>query len=521
MTNTTIIANGTVLTCDAAHRCGAYHLVLANGRILDLSENLDKLKRDHPDAQIVDASGKLLLPGFVNAHFHGESFLLHPLTRGLHMALWKDNAPLRQTTERLMHVSSRKDIGVLYRAAYAAHARCGTTSVGEFPMPWDEESFKQVVTEGGESRAHLVVTLQNWDHIRTAKALAGKCPRVALNLGKESDLTVYSIENVLRAAKDLKAPILAHIAEQREDADIMLKNFQKGIINLLHGFNALRPETILIHANHITEDEAVKVKDADGTVVVCPRSTAAKQTGYPALRSLAKHRVRLALGTDWGNVDMLEEMRFVYQLPLVVPGLRMLSPLEVVHMATINGAAALGLHKETGSLETGKRADIVFFSLNAIRLPLLRKQSPAEEVAQLVVEALTAGDISDVMVAGEFVVHEQKLTRVAEPELIQEWRALCSRFYPEQAALQSVTPPAAPPSNVIPFMQDVRTAQEEPAGGFESGFAPQPPPTVTTRTEAPPPHPLANRPKVQREPVKPELPKDTRRVFGDDEDFDI
>ncbi len=518
MTTTVIIANGIVLTCDANNRCGAYHLLLGNGRILDLSESLDKLTRENPHAEIIDASGKLLLPGFVNAHFHGESFLLHPLTDGTHLAFWREHTQLKQTTERLVHASGIKDLRVLYRTTYAAHARCGTTCVGEFPLQVHEDGLTQMAREIEASRMGCVLALQTWDHIRWAKALGVKRPRVAVSLGDERNLTVYSIENALRAAKELQASVLAHVAEQREDAETMLRNFQKGIVTLLHSFNALRPETILVHTNHITEDEAGKVKEVHGTVVVCPRSTAAKQTGYPALRHLAKHHVRLALGTDWGKVDMLDEMRFVSQLPLVVPGLRAFSPLEIVRMATINGAAALNMHKETGSLEAGKRADIVFFSLDSIRLPLLSKESSAEEVARVVVDAMTTGDISDVMIAGTFAVRDRKLTVVSEAELTTEWRELRGRFLPMQFTSPFVVQPSAQPTNIIPFIQDLRAPQEEITEGFESGFAPSSPLPPVTPAEAPP-HPFASRPTIQREPVKPELPKDTRKVFGEDEDF--
>ncbi len=516
MTNTSIIANGIVLTCDATNRCGPYHLLVANGRILDISESFDKLVRDNPDAEIIDASDKLLLPGFINAHYHTESFLLHALTDGTHYTLWNENTTLKQTSERLMHTSSAKDLDVLYGTVYAAHARCGTTWVGEFPPCVHEESLVQIARAIETSRLGCVLALRTWDHIRGARALGSRGLRVAVSLGEERDMTVYSIENALRAAKDLKASILAHVAEQREDADTMLRNFQKGIITLLQSFNALRPETIIVHANHITETEAAMVKDANGTVVVCPRSTAAKQTGYPALRHLAKRFVRLALGTDWGSIDMVEEMRFVSQLPLVVPGLRAFSPLEIVRMATINGAAALNIHKDTGSLEVGKRADIVFFSLNSLRVAQLSKHSRAEEVARCVVDILTTGDISDVMVAGEFVLRDRTLARTSEPERIAEWRGLCSRYLPGQPALQTPVQPAAQPANIIPFTQEPREPQA--AEGFESGFPPSPSPPVATTPEVPP-HPFANRPKVQREPAKIELPKNTRTVFGEDEDI--
>ena len=516
MSHTTIIANGIVLTCDAANRCGTYHLVVGNGRIVALSDNVERLRREHPDAHVLDATGRLVLPGFVNAHVHSEGVLLHPLTKGRHLALWGEAQQFHHVREHLVHPSSTKEIHTLYRTAYAAHLASGTTTVAEFPLPFPEESFTTMMDAVRGSGLVSLITLRSWEHVRRVQALGAKRPRVAVSLGDERELTVYSLENTLKAAKELKAPLLAHCTEQREDAETVVKHFHKGIIGLLRSFNALHDSTILVHANHISEDEVANVKEVGGTVVACPRSTAAKQTGYPALRHLAKRHVGLALGTDWGNVDMVEEMRFMNQLPMVVPGLRFFSALEIVRMATINGAHALGLQKETGSLEVGKRADMLFFSLQSLRLPRVQNISAAEELADLVVNSLTSGDLSDVMIGGTFAMKDRRLTLLPEEALVEEWQALRSRILPTAVSTPLFSASLKQPTNVLPFTHDQRATTDEPAEGFEAGFAPSS--AADDRTEKPA-HPFANLAKVQREPIKPELPKDTRRVFGEDDDF--
>ncbi|MBI5470725.1 MAG: hypothetical protein HY961_00125, partial [Ignavibacteriae bacterium] len=138
---TIILANGIVLTCDATNRAGRYSIAITDGRIRDIADRADVLQKAYEEAAIVDASQKLIVPGFVNAHHHGASFLLRTLTDGVHASLWNSEARLEQACDRLMHASHYADLKQLYQALYLAHLRSGTTCVGESPLPLDETGF--------------------------------------------------------------------------------------------------------------------------------------------------------------------------------------------------------------------------------------------------------------------------------------------------------------------------------------------------------------------------------------------
>jgi 5-methylthioadenosine/S-adenosylhomocysteine deaminase len=513
MAQTTILANGTVLACDAMDHCGRIHMLIGGRHILALSRNLDSLRKENPDATILDVKEKLILPGFVNAHFHGESFLLRRLTDGIHFGLWNGLVPLRQAVDKLLDRSSYDDVRRLYRAAYLAHLKSGTTCVGEFPALYDDEAFLRVIESVAESGVATIVALQNWDQIRKVQAMRENKPRAAISLGREEEFTVYSIEKLSQAAKGLRTPLLAHIGEQRSDMETVRKNFQKSTVALLNSFNAFAAGTILVHANHAGEDEVQIIHDAGGTVVVCPRSTAWKQTGYPALRHLAKQHVRLALGTDWGEVDMLEEMRFMSTLPLLVAGLPMFPATEILKMATIHGAQALGFSEELGSIEVGKRATLVMFDIADIRLPVLSQAPTASEMADLVIHHLTTRDITDVVIDGEFRVREREAA--GESDIIEELYALARKFIPQHEQTQQG--PAEQGANVLPFIAEVRSPQGE-TEGFESGFAEKARQATIVEIAEKPVNPLINRPKPARDPIKPELPPNTKRVFGEDDD---
>lgn len=515
MHDSRIIANGIVLTCDSTNRCGRFHIAIEGGSIVAIAENLESLAKKFPDASVIDATGKLVLPGFVNAHYHGESFLLRALTKGIHFGLWKDDEQIKQVYDKLLHSTSHDDIRRIYLAAYLAHLKSGTTCVGEFPPQLDEDSLAHLLESIASTGITCVATLRSWDHIRKVQAMREKKPRSAVSLGSEQDFTVYSIEKIAQAAKELRAPLVAHIGEQRDDVEIVRKNFQKSILTLLNSFNAIRQNTIIVHANHASDDEVTMLKELGGTVTVCARSTAAKQTGYPAIRQLAKRHVRMAIGSDWGNVDMIEEMRFMSQLPLLVPGLRPFSSVEILRMATINGAVALGLQSELGSIEVGKRADFVFLATGDIRMPVLYSQTSAEELADAVVHECTTANIADVMIHGAFCIKDNRAVSLYEPTIVEEFRSTHKKLVPDALVHRMHTPPHTDghTPNVLPFV-----AERAGLEGFETGF-----PATPTRsepaefTEQVPP-PFLNRTKIAREPIKPELPKDTRRIFGEDDD---
>lgn len=516
MSNPFIIANGIVLTCDAMNRCGRYSLLIKNGRIRDIADRSMGLIKENPDAHVIDATGKIIIPGFVNAHHHGESFLLQEATRGLHFSLWKQNDVLRQTLDKFTHPTNHDDITRLYRALYAAHLKSGTTCVGEFPLSFDEDGFKKMFEGISPSNVTASIALQNWDQIRLVQAAHANRVRGVVSLGEPEGFTVYSFEHLSKAAKEMKVPLLAHIAETREEVEAVRQNFQRGPIMLLNSFNTLRGNTVLVHANHVTEDEVVMIKSVSGTVVVCPRSTAAKQTGYPSLRYLSKHNVRLCLGTDWGSTDMMEEMRFINQLPLLIPELRPFTPSEVLRMGTINGAYALGVSAEMGSIEVGKRADLSLFNCSNIRLPVMHDNASGDDWSRLLIEHLSTSDITDVMINGEMKYENLRFVSIDEKAIAIELKVLHENLVPRPASDSHISTTKKIQPNVLPFVSE-RT--QEQAEGFEQGF----PATAKTAAileisdravEA-----NISEPKPTREPVKPELPKNTRRVFGDEEEF--
>ena len=300
------------------------------------------------------------------------------------------------------------------------------------------------------------------------------------------------------------------------------RNFQKGTVSLLRDFKVLQPPTVLVHLNHVGDEEMALVAESGCSLVLCARSAAMKRTGYPSLRHMAARNIRLCIGTDWGSVDMLDEMRFISMLPLLFAGMPVFTPLEIFSMATINGAEALGLGEEIGSIAQGKKADLVFFDLGGLHVDLLDDDPTQDAMASFLLNHLSIQDITEVMVDGTLRVSGGHVLTLPEEDVVAGYKKTVEKF-----SLIGAVPSPAPEvpkhqpemqARIIPFVPGDRVAHE--VNGFEEGFSavekpaePKEPPAPASKPVPPP----EGRPQ-DRDVLKPELSKNVRKVFGEDDD---
>lgn len=518
-----IIAGGLVLTCDPANHAGRFDLLIRNGRIAAVAPP-GTLARQHADAQVIDATDKLIIPGLVNAHFHPESLLLRPLTTGLHFGLWEQDISIRSALAKLLQPESYDDVRSLTLAGAFAHVKSGTVAVAHFPPPFDGQALQILGQSAARADLSSVQVLQTWQQIDQARGGLDGVRNCFLGLGEERDLTVYNLSTLVRTSKEMGLPLLAHTGEQRESEETVRRNFQKSVGSVLRDLGVLQPDTLLVHCNHLQEQDLELIEGTGATIVVCARSAGFKQTGYPLLRLLTAHNIRLAIGSDWAQTDMLEEIRFLSQLPRLVSGMPAFSPLELVRMATINGAVALGLGADLGSIEGGKRADLVFLLLRDLRLPMISNSPTSREIAEFVVTESNAQMISEVMINGEFAFSSGQLATITEDDVLAGFRATLGKWFtavPPTDGTGAAAPadsPVAQQANILPFVarEPIEAPEEE---GFEEGFTViGPRQSVPRIPQSPPRREPPIPPPADGEERQPELPKDVRREFGDDDE---
>jgi hypothetical protein len=377
--------------------------------------------------------------------------------------------------------------------------------LGEYLLPFGAEGMAAAQTGLERSGIRHAAVLQTWEQITAAQARPSDAWRYALSLGREDQFTVYSFDNLLRATRDLQCALVAHIGETRRDVEALRRNFKKSPLAVLREFGALKPGTQFLHANHLGASDIAAIHETGGTITLCAASAAAKRTGYPLLGLLNAHDVRLCLGSDWGGAGMLQEIRFLRQLPRFAQGVRSFTSEELLRMATINGAHALGCSQSTGSLETGKKADLVMFSLDDPRLPVLDGGCSPQALADALVDHVSADAISNVMVDGVFHVRNGQLTRFGLQGLRNSIREIHERLH-----ISPGSQPDAAPGGRADTM--VSVAGEQFLEGEEEG-RPRAEPVAGPRANLEPPPVQEDAPPRKL----PELSRTIKKVFGEDE----
>jgi cytosine/adenosine deaminase-related metal-dependent hydrolase len=400
---------------------------------VDINPSAHTLTSLYPGAAVVDARDRIVVPGFVNAHHHGESVLLRYITLRASYAAWNALPGLGGAFARLLDPASASDVASLYRIAGFLHLRSGTTTVADYPASYAPAVLQGAIEQVASAGVRSVFALQTWDQIESFRSSPSALRQFSIALGPEDGYTVYSFENLVRASTETQFPLAAHLGETRAEVEALRGRFKKSPLRILKDCGALIPSTHLMHCNHIPERDLDLIRDGGNPVTLCVRSTLAKGTGYPLLRALASRDVTICLGTDWGETDLLGEIRVLRNLRRYFPGVPRYTPLELMRMATINGAHALGIASHTGSLEVGKHADLVMIPCDDVRLPALRANPTAEEVAGVITDYCDTGMIADVMAQGVFRVRNGAAVRVDAGELLREFRRLQGAFIPPAA----------------------------------------------------------------------------------------
>jgi hypothetical protein len=197
-------------------------------------------------------------------------------------------------------------------------------------------------------------------------------------------------------------------------------------------------------------------------------------------------------------------------------------------MGTINGAHALGLSHETGSIEAGKKADLTFFSLDDMRLPVISAYANAELLSSLLINHLTSREVSDVMINGEFYIAKGEVMTMAEEEIVAGFRATHTKFFGNDAKKTLLLPlsefdvaiPRSAPK-ILPFTNVGRSSQL-PEEGFELGFrvAEEPPTVIEMKPDKINTQPPAMVPPPKNATrTKQDQSKEPWLTFGEDEDF--
>lgn len=423
-----------VLPVDAQDSVLAGHaVVIAGGRIKALLPSLEARRR-YPTARELDLPEHLLIPGFVNAHTHSAMTLLRGLADDLPLMTWLQDyiwpAEQRWVSPEMILAGSR--------LAALEMLKSGTVCFND--MYYFPEVTAHAMAEAG-MRAVVGMILLDVptvyadgpdQYLRQGLALHDHYrghPLIHTAFAPHAPYTVSdaSLTRVRTLADELEVPIHIHLHETADEIDQSLRDHGTRPLRRLQRLDLLGPNLVAVHMTHVEEEE-VDLLAATGTHVIhCPASQLKLASGFCPVARLREAGVSVALGTDGAasnnELDMLGEMRLAALLAKGVARSAAALPAPcALRMATLEGARALGLEEETGSLEIGKSADLV-----AIDLGHPNTQPIHNPLSQLVYAA-NHSQVRHVWVAGRQLLRDGQPTTLNAEEILAEARAWRTRI---------------------------------------------------------------------------------------------
>ena len=374
-----------------------------------------------PACELVDAQNRLVMPGLINTHTHAAMVLFRSLADDLSLLPW-----LKEKIWPLEAKLTPEDIYNGTRLAINEMLLSGTTTfadmyffMDEVARAVEESGIRGVLARGliGED-AEAEKKLE--EAVEMSKKWKGQADgRITAMLGPHAPYTSSPefLRQVVTIARHHQLPLHIHVAETRDELEEISKNYGKRPVAYLVDLGFFSRPVLLAHGVWLDEGEISFLSKQKVAVAHNPSSNLKLASGIAPVAKMLNAGLTVSLGTDGAasnnRLDMFTEMRTAALLHRVVNEDPTIIPAgTALKMATINGARALGIDDQTGSLEPGKAADLIMLDLNQSHL------TPCFNPESLVVYSARGSDVSDVMVNGEWVVKEGKPLKWEEEEVI-------------------------------------------------------------------------------------------------------
>lgn len=359
-----------------------------------------------------------LIPGLVNAHGHAAMSLLRGIADDLPLKTWLEEHIWPLEGE---HVS-REFVYQGSTLAMAEMLRSGTTTFADMYFFPDEVARAAIDAQMRVQLASPILDFPTiWaadaeEYIRKACTLhddfrSSEFAHTAFGPHAPYTVSDTPLRKLSMLADELDVPIHMHVHETAQEVSDAVAQHGNRPLQRLHALGMISPRLLCVHATQLDAEDIALLADNGASVIHCPESNLKLASGFCKVAALQQHQVNVALGTDGcasnNDLDMIGEMRSAAMLAkAVADDASALPAMEALAMATINGASALGMNADIGSLEVGKLADLTAVDLDAINC------WPLHNPVSHLVYACNASQVSDVWVSGRALLIDGELQTI-------------------------------------------------------------------------------------------------------------
>jgi 5-methylthioadenosine/S-adenosylhomocysteine deaminase len=423
-----IIKNAILLTMDesfSVYEPGA--IVILGDKIL-AAGNETEISSQYSAKQTIDCGGKVLMPGLVNAHTHAAMTLLRGLADDLRLDVWLMGYMM--PVERQFVSSDFVRLGT--QLACAEMIRAGVTCFAD--MYYFEDDAAQATAEAG-LRAVCAQTILKFpgpdasdyeEALEKTRLFIQKWhghPLIMPAVGPHAPYTCTQeiLQSAAAIAREYNVPLLIHLAETRQEVENSRKDHGMPVIPYVKKQDVFEAKVLAAHCVHVDEGEVKTLLHHRVGVAHNPSSNLKLASGFAPINVMLESGLKVGIGTDGpasnNDLDMFEEIRLAAFISKGTSGDPTSLPAPVaLSMATRMGAEALHLEQITGSLEPGKRADLILVDNSQVHNSPRFKRETEAIYAQLVY-ATQGADVTDVMVNGKWLMRDHRLLTLNEADL--------------------------------------------------------------------------------------------------------
>jgi 5-methylthioadenosine/S-adenosylhomocysteine deaminase len=427
-----LVTGGTVVTMDPSHRVLRPGAVAIKGRDIVAVGTPSEVAGAVPGAEVIDATGRIVMPGLVNTHTHAPMVMY----RGL-----ADDLALMDWLQKYIFPAEGKTVAPSFvrigtRLAVLEMIRSGTTTYTD--MYYFEEEIAKATRAVG-LRAVLGQSVIGFpapdaktpaDALRRAEAFIESFKDDPLITPAVAPHSMYLLDrDALLACRDLAlkhhVPVLIHVAETKDEIKTADERYHATPVGYLESIGFWAPVTVAAHGVWVNDADIAILARRQVGVSHNPESNMKLASGTAPVPGYLASGVRLGLGTDGAasnnDLDMFEAMRQAAFLHKLVSGdPRAVPAPTALEMATLGGARVLGMEKTIGSLEPGKRADLLVVGMRQAR------QTPLYDPISHLVYVTRGDDVETTIVNGRILMRNKRVLTLDEAAVLREARAMAA-----------------------------------------------------------------------------------------------
>ncbi|MFD2706140.1 5'-deoxyadenosine deaminase [Salibacterium lacus] len=420
---------------------------IKNDRIVKIGKHL--LGEVEPDTKIIEAEGKTVLPGFIQTHTHLCQTLFRGQADDMELMDWLKQRiwPLEAAHDHdSLYHSAKLGIGELIQggtttimdmetvhhtdAAFEAMAETGIRALsGKVMMDIGDELPPDLLEKTDVSIAESIRLLETWHGYDNNRIQYAFCPRFVVSC------TETLLKNVRDLSKDYDVLVHTHASENQGEVNIVEQRHGMRNVEYLDHIGLASERLVLAHCIWLNDWEKHIIREKGVKMTHCPGSNLKLASGVADVHGLHDIGAAISLGADGApcnnTMDMFQEMKLAALLPKPFHGPSAVPALEVLKMATIQGAEALGLQHETGSLEEGKKADMILLDLQQFHSYPSQTVDPISRI----VYSASAADVDTTIIDGRLVMENRIMKTMDKRRVLQDADEAVSRLVHRTAHL--------------------------------------------------------------------------------------